>query len=136
MFELVDDESKSLCATIINSNDILTFGYIGLTLMFLTPNLQGLVEVMFMVHTVLVLIYILLAPESPRWLLINNKREEAISVLNYIGRFNCSKNRIDERAEFDLIGQAIRQSKTLTQTNEGWLKSYETASIMNLVSHV
>ena len=65
---------------------------------FLTPNLKGLVEVMFIIHTVLVLLYIVLAPESPRWLLINNRRDEAIDVLNYIAKFNCSKNRIDKEA--------------------------------------
>ena len=34
---------------------------------------------------------LLIIPESPSWLLINGRTQEAIAVFNYIGRFNGVK---------------------------------------------
>ena len=39
-------------------------------------------------------------PESPRWLLYNNRQDEAIEALNYIAKFNCSAERIPIDAIF------------------------------------
>ena len=42
----------------------------------------------------------IVCPESPMWLLLHGKRQEAIKVLNYIAWFNGSKNRISDDTEF------------------------------------
>ena len=41
-----------------------------------------------------------LLPESPRWLIINSKTKEAIQTLNSIAKFNGSKHKIPQDAEF------------------------------------
>ena len=41
-----------------------------------------------------------ICPESPKWLLLQGRQKEAIRVLNYIAKFNCSPNRIPEDTEF------------------------------------
>lgn len=47
-------------------------------------------------------IFMLVAtPESPKWLLTQNRRPEAIAALNRIARFNRSKNSIPEDATFE-----------------------------------
>ena len=45
-----------------------------------------------------ILLYFLIAPESPRYLFMNKKSKEAIDVLNYIAWFNFSRLRIPEDA--------------------------------------
>ena len=39
-------------------------------------------------------------PESPRWLLLNNRKEEAINALNLMAKFNGSDVRIPQNTVF------------------------------------
>ena len=39
-------------------------------------------------------------PESPRWLLLNNRKEEAIDALNFMAKFNGSDVRIPQNTVF------------------------------------
>jgi hypothetical protein len=39
-------------------------------------------------------------PESPIWLLLHGRREDAIKAFNWIAKVNGSKNRIPENAFF------------------------------------
>jgi hypothetical protein len=41
-----------------------------------------------------------LCPESPRWLLVNGRRAEAIDALNYMARVNCTGCEIPAAASF------------------------------------
>ena len=43
-------------------------------------------------------LYIMLVPESPSWLLLNNRNHEAIKSLNWIAFINGSNTRIPENA--------------------------------------
>lgn len=70
IFELVDDDSKGMAATVINGLDIFTFGFIGLALIFVTRDLVNYMTVVFAIHGAMVVLYFLLAPESPRWLIM------------------------------------------------------------------
>lgn len=74
-----------------------------------------------LIGTIIVIIFILLAPESPYYLITTGKQKEGIAVLNYIAWFNGSNNRISESAQFDLLGEIIKQNNTLNQTLNGKL---------------
>ena len=51
------------------------------------------------------IVYLLIIPESPRWLFMNDNRSPAgIKVLNYIAWFNRSSFRVPENAFLDVIG--------------------------------
>ena len=55
-----------------------------------------------------------IVPESPKWLLIHGKREEAIKALNWIGRINGTKTPISESATFvesDIIPTTFDQTR-------------------------
>ena len=62
-----------------------------------------------------------LAPESPYYLVTTGKLKEGIESLNYIAWFNGSINRISDTAQFDLVGEIIKQNNTLNQTQNGKL---------------
>ena len=62
-----------------------------------------------MVGTVATLVYMLIIPESPRWLFLNNRHDEGINNLNYIAWFNGSLKRIPLNAQFDFLEQAVIQ---------------------------
>lgn len=86
--------------------------------------------------SIAVVLYLLLVPETPCWLLNNGQREEAVHSLNYIAKFNGSSKRIPVNAEFDVVSQAIRQNKTLEMTSVGILHAHESKSIMSIASRV
>ena len=46
------------------------------------------------------LIILVCLPESPKWLLINNKKSQAIASFNHIAKYNLSRNRINQNAYF------------------------------------
>ena len=50
------------------------------------------------VYMVFTIIYILIVPESPRWLFMNERHDEGKKVLNYIAWFNGSDRRIPDYA--------------------------------------
>jgi len=56
--------------------------------------------VALLVGTAALVLTVIAMPESPRWLLLNGKKEQAIKNLNYIAWFNGTKHRIPETAQF------------------------------------
>ena len=50
--------------------------------------------------TISFIVCIFVLTESPIWLLINDRKQEAIAVLNYIGRVNGVSERIPLNANF------------------------------------
>ena len=98
MFELSDEKSKAFCGTFLNTMDVLTFTIEGLYFENVDRNAIQYLQTVFLLQAVGVALYLILIPESPRWLLLQERQEEAIDCLNYIARFNGSKKRIPSDA--------------------------------------
>lgn len=135
MYELVREGDKPFCAQLINIADTMAMAMTGLILM-LTRNGVAFIQYMHIISTVFVLLYFLVIPESPRWLLINGKLKEGIDALNYIAKFNGSNHRIPQTAEFDIIGQLIKQGQALDNVSVGVLRAHETSSVISLAYHI
>ena len=94
MFELIDDDYKRLCATVINMVDAATIAVIGFSFKFVTRNAVQFMEIVNLISSLIVLLYLVFIPESPVWLLSTDQKEEALKSLNYIAKLNGSKERI------------------------------------------
>mmetsp|Transcript_12808 Transcript_12808/g.21674 ORF Transcript_12808/g.21674 Transcript_12808/m.21674 type:complete len:203 (-) Transcript_12808:1054-1662(-) len=121
IFELIDDRSKQLCATTMNAFDASTLFTIGFCLKFVESDVVVVVETMNAIGSLAIILYLLFVPESPRWLMVNQRSKESIKVLNYIAWFNGSSYRIPEQAQFDVIAQVLKQNDTLDATRLGVL---------------
>ena len=77
-----------MACTIMNIWDGLPMAVFCLYLMFISTNWFYINLVMYFLAIFGLLGVIFILVESPKWLLINGMREEAISNLNYIGRIN------------------------------------------------
>ena len=77
-----------------------------------------------MVGTLALILYLILVPESPRWLFQKKgaNSKEGIDVLNYIAKFNGSKKRVPKTAVFDIVGQMVEETMTANQTSVGILR--------------
>jgi len=94
MFELSDEKSKAFCGTFLNTMDVLTFTIEGLYFEHVDRNAIQYLQIVFLLQAVGVALYLILIPESPRWLLLQERQAEAIDCLNYIASFNMSTKRI------------------------------------------
>jgi len=73
MFELTNEQGKGLCATVMNSFDVMTVGVVGVCLTFLTSDLLKVLSVINTVESLAAIAYLILIPESPKWLLENER---------------------------------------------------------------
>ena len=82
-----------------------------------------LLTIYFIVGAISSALYLLLIPESPKWLFMKqgSNSQEAIAVLNYIAWFNSSLNVVPKDAHFDAVGQVMQENKTLDNTTVGRL---------------
>lgn len=94
MYELIQEMDKSFCAQIINMADTLAMAFTGIILMLVTRDAVAYIQIVYIITTIGALIYLLLIPESPRWLITHGKHKEGIDALNWIAKVNGSKNRI------------------------------------------
>lgn len=64
-------------------------------------------------------------PESPLWLVMNNRNEEAIEILNKIAEVNGVANRIDPMTEFTemQIQPAVQQKDEDVQSFHTFVSS-------------
>ena len=100
--ELCADKDKSKIATFITFIDSGLIMVAALVFSFVDKNVQHLLEIMFYIGTFGVVMFILIIPESPRFLFMNDPNsKEGIKVLNHISWFNSSEVRIPEDATFD-----------------------------------
>lgn len=98
MIEILPEKNKELCLTFISLFDQMSLFLIASSLSFVTKNLTGILYTYNLTGSLLIILYLIIAPESPYFLITRNKKQEGIKVLNYIAWFNGSKNRIPEAA--------------------------------------
>ena len=110
--------------TIINIVDASPMSVTCFWLYFVNKDIKIINEIVFyIVVTALMLVMIL--PESPRWLIINNRRTDTINTLNYIAKWNWSKRRIPKDAVFeeqlntDIRATAERHDQVQTRNGGG-----------------
>jgi hypothetical protein len=100
MFELVETKYKSACCTAINVVDTLTMVVVGLYILFISRNWFPIEFAIFIVSLINYACMSFFMPESPKWLLITGRVDQAITEFNYIAKVNGSPNRIPETAQF------------------------------------
>ena len=97
--ECVPFERRSRAFTIINVVDAFPTLITGLFYLLIARDWFTIYAINVAVSfSALVLAFA--CPESPRWLLYNNRQAEAIEALNYMAKFNGSEARIPEDAIF------------------------------------
>ena len=96
LYELVPDNYRPISSAIINVFDDATFVVFGIFLKYFIKDLNVLFEWTWIIQSIAVMLYLLLIPESPKWLFFfegpNSKR--GIAAMNYIAWFNGSVYRI------------------------------------------
>jgi MFS family permease len=98
IFELVESSKKPWCCTIVNTLDTMTMVVFGFYLLFISKNWFPLCFSFLIIDCVALVVFAWAIPETPKWLLINGKIDDAIDNLNYIAKFNGSANRIPKNA--------------------------------------
>ena len=98
ILELVPDRMKSKVVTYIAAFDSGSVAFFSAILYFVESDEEKVKHAWFWMGVGGVVLYFLVVPESPRFLLMNRKTKQAINVLNYIAWFNLSKLRIPEDA--------------------------------------
>lgn len=69
IFELIDDDHKGFCATVLNMVDAITLGVVGFCFSFVTRDGVRFMEITYLISSMFVVLYFVLIPESPSWLL-------------------------------------------------------------------
>ena len=84
-------------------------------LKFYTRDFDLVLRIYFYFGTSLIIFYLIIIPESPKWLFIKegSSSKKAIDILNYIAWFNGSDFRVPYNAQFDIIGQVIKERETI-----------------------
>ena len=90
LFELLESKHKSMAVGFLNAVDTITLTISTLYYLYWNKNWYYLCFTFTLIGTVSHLYMILFAPESPKWLLANNRKPEAISAFNRIGKLNFS----------------------------------------------
>jgi len=106
IYELVEDKYKIKAATIIGFMDEASIFIISCILKFVVNDIDLVFKSAWVIGTIACLIYMILVPESPKWLFLQDgtRSRRAMSSLNYIAMINGSDKRVPYHAEFDLIG--------------------------------
>ena len=97
--EVVPFHRRARAYTIVNVVDAMPTVITGLFYVFVQRDWFTIYAINVAVsYSALLLAFF--CPESPRWLLLNNKQSEAIEALNKIAKFNGSEVRIAENTIF------------------------------------
>ena len=97
--ECVPFERRSKAFTVINVVDAFPTLITGLFYLLVARDWFTIYAINVAV-SFLALLLAFVCPESPRWLLYNNRQAEAIDALNYMAKFNGTEERIPEDTVF------------------------------------
>lgn len=94
------EKKKFFGATVINGFDSSCLLIIATLLKFYNRDLDWILRLYFYFGTFLTIIYLIIIPESPKWLFIKegSNSKQAIEILNYIAWFNGSDFRVPYNA--------------------------------------
>ena len=101
LFDLVEARHKQLVCGVMTGFDLTTITFLCLYFMNIDNNWYPLCFFMTILSAAAYVGAVALVPESPIWLLLQGKREEAIKALNWIAKMNGSENRIPDDATFE-----------------------------------
>ena len=82
LIEFMETSNKMIASTAINGFDFTTLIFVGFYFLYFSKSWFGLFLFHVLLNTVCWLILAWIAPESPKWLLVKNKKEEAIQAFN------------------------------------------------------
>lgn len=99
-YEQSGAKNKMFVTVVMNAFDRVTLFVMGFFLIFLTRWWMVIVGTYWLAGALALYIAYYYIPESPLWLVMNNRNEEAIANLNQIAKTNGVKERIAERTEF------------------------------------
>ena len=101
LFEFMTKEKKSAANSALNILDFLVMIVAGSYFLFVSRETMPLLIGYYSTTLILGwLITTLFIPESPKWLLLQGRRTDAIKSLNYIAKVNGSAHRIAENTQF------------------------------------
>ena len=100
LFEFMHSKDKSFACSCINFADVSGAAIAGCFFLFVKKDWFPLYVGVVTVTTVAYLVILIIHLESPKWLLHQNRTDEAITVLNYIAWFNGSDHRVHASTKF------------------------------------
>lgn len=122
-FELAGSSNKQFVTTVINVFDRSTLLILGFFLLFVTRwwiVIAGFYWTLGVVSWFLIRFQI---PESPMWLLMQNREDEAINNLNYIAKVNGVSDRIDADTEFEEMVKKAEPAKEEVESYHSFVAS-------------
>lgn len=90
LFDLIMRKDKSVSVGILNAWDTITLTVLTLYFLYWDKSWFNLCLFMTVLGTACHCFMIFCAPDSPKWLLAQGKREDAIIAFNKIGKYNGS----------------------------------------------
>ena len=99
-FEISHSSHKKISSSIINMFDFANAAVAGGFFLFVSNDWFELYLPWVGMSVCAYLVILLFCPESPKWLLMQGRTEEAIESLNYIAWFNGSGHRVPTGTEF------------------------------------
>jgi MFS family permease len=100
MFEIAEDKHKALSCSLINSWDCTNGLTFGLYFFLVRPSAPDMLTAYTFLGLICFVVQIWLIPESPKFLLINGRKKEALDALNQIGKLNRSTCKFDKNDHF------------------------------------
>ena len=99
---------------------------------FVDRNTQTLLNIMFIIGTFGVFLFICFIPESPRYIFMKDPTsKEGIKVLNYIAWLNGSPNRVPQDSIFDQFGQIVKEQELIDEVRHSRLSMCLRTSVSN-----
>lgn len=122
-FEFLLKDHKPPAATMLNSLDYSCCIFGGVYFLVIGISASTLLWFFFALSLIGYFLVSIIVPESPKWLLLQGRREEAIKVLNYIAWINRSKTKIAPNTQFvecavaEFIENQNNQNQNQSQNN-------------------